>query len=71
MSTHIKIERVCLYCSHKFIAKTTTTKYCSHRCNQRHYKLLKKEEKIKKVNQIAKNSNALLNLLANENQLKC
>lgn len=50
MSSNIKIERVCQYCKHKFIAKRTTTKYCSHVCNQRHYKQLAKGEKIKKSN---------------------
>ena len=46
MSSNILIERVCIYCNSKFIAKTTKTKYCSHRCNQRHYKQLDKEEKV-------------------------
>lgn len=46
MSSNIQVERVCLYCNCKFIARTTKTKYCSHRCNSRHYKQLAKEEKI-------------------------
>jgi len=46
MSSNILIERVCIYCNSKFIAKTTKTKYCSHRCNQKHYKQLDKQEKI-------------------------
>jgi len=29
-----------------FIAKTLKTKYCSHKCNQRHYKQRKRQEKI-------------------------
>lgn len=46
MSTNIQIKKTCEYCSEEFIARTTKTRYCSHRCNQRHYKQLKREEKI-------------------------
>ncbi|MBN8862600.1 MAG: helix-turn-helix domain-containing protein [Sphingobacteriales bacterium] len=46
MSSGIQVERVCLYCNCKFIARTTKTRYCSHRCNSRHYKQVVKEEKI-------------------------
>ena len=46
MSSNILIERVCIYCKSKFLAKTTKTKYCSHKCNQRHYKQLDKQEKV-------------------------
>ena len=46
MCSNIHVERVCLYCNCKFIARTTKTKYCSHRCNSRHNKKLAKEEKI-------------------------
>lgn len=50
MSSNIQVERICLYCNSKFIARTTKTKYCSHRCNSRHYKQLAKEEKIAVLN---------------------
>jgi len=46
MSSNIQVARVCLFCNCKFIARTTKTRYCSHRCNSRHYKQLAKEEKI-------------------------
>lgn len=46
MSSNIQVERVCLFCNCKFIARTTKTRYCSHRCNSRHYKQSVKEEKI-------------------------
>lgn len=46
MSSNIEIEKTCLYCKSNFIAKTLTTKYCSHKCNQRDYKKRKREEKI-------------------------
>lgn len=50
MSSNIQVERVCLYCNCKFIARTTKTRYCSHRCNSRHYKQIVKEEKIEASN---------------------
>ena len=50
MSSKIEIKRICLYCNDEFTAKTTVTRYCSHRCNQRHYKVRVKEQKIKKSN---------------------
>ena len=40
------IDRICKHCSIKFTAKTTVTKYCSHKCSQRAYKKRKREEKI-------------------------
>lgn len=45
MSTNIKVKRVCENCGNEFTARTTTTKYCSHTCNCRHYK--KKEKELK------------------------
>lgn len=38
MSSNIRINRIFGYCHQKFVAKTLTTKYCSHTCNQRDYK---------------------------------
>lgn len=38
MSSNIKIKKFCEHCGAEFIAKTTVTKYCCHRCNQRAYK---------------------------------
>lgn len=43
----MEVKKHCLYCGKVFTAKRTTTKYCSHICNSRHYKQLKREEKIK------------------------
>lgn len=51
MSSNIQIRKTCEYCQQEFIAKTTKTRYCSHRCNQRHYKQLKREEKIQTAEQ--------------------
>lgn len=44
------IQKICIYCKRSFLAQKTTTRYCSHLCNQRHYKELKKQEKIKASN---------------------
>lgn len=46
MSSNLKIVRKCEFCSNDFTAKTLQTRYCSHKCNSRHYKVLKREEKI-------------------------
>ena len=46
MSTNIKLKKVCEFCGEHFIAKTTVTRYCSHKCNSRHYKQRKREEKL-------------------------
>ncbi|BAX82343.1 helix-turn-helix domain-containing protein [Labilibaculum antarcticum] len=46
MSSNLQIKKVCAWCEKPFVAKTTTTKYCSHICNSRAYKAQKKKEKI-------------------------
>jgi len=46
MSSNIKVNRICEYCKKNFIAKTTRTRYCSHLCNSRDYKLRLKNIKI-------------------------
>ena len=35
-----------MFCKKNFTAKTTTTKYCSHSCNNRHYKQCVRDKKI-------------------------
>ncbi|WP_372750967.1 helix-turn-helix domain-containing protein [Labilibaculum sp.] len=47
MSSNLRIKKICDWCGKSFIAKTTTTKYCSHLCNSRAYKAIKKKEKVK------------------------
>ena len=49
MSTNIKVSKICEYCGESFVAKTTVTRYCSHKCNSRHYKQRKRAEKLGKV----------------------
>ena len=46
MSSNIRIKKTCEYCDKEFVARTTRTRYCSHNCNRKHYKQLKREEKI-------------------------
>ncbi|THD66830.1 DNA-binding protein [Robertkochia marina] len=46
MATKIEVTRICEYCGEEFKAKTTVTRYCSHRCNQRAYKKKEREKKI-------------------------
>lgn len=49
MSSNIKINKVCENCSEVFIAKTTKTRYCSHKCNSTHYKIKAREAKLNEV----------------------
>ena len=49
MSSKKSFIKTCEYCKNEFEAKTLYTRYCSHKCNSRHYKILKRLEKIKKV----------------------
>ena len=53
MSSNIRIEKTCIFCSNTFIAKTTRTKYCSHTCNRKHYKKVARTNKIKSATQNA------------------
>ncbi|WP_083642404.1 helix-turn-helix domain-containing protein [Christiangramia flava] len=48
MSSKIEVQRICQYCKKEFTARTTVTKYCSHKCNQRAYKAKKRSEKVEK-----------------------
>lgn len=67
MSSNIRIESNCDFCGKKFIAKTLKTRYCSHTCNSRDYKMklknktLKGEVKNRKESEISKDLEALKN----------
>ncbi len=50
MSSNIKVQRICQYCGKEFTARTTVTKYCSHRCASRANKEKKRAEKVQKSN---------------------
>lgn len=51
MSSNIEIKKKCSWCGNEFIARKTTTEYCSHRCSNLAYKAKKRKEKIKTVEQ--------------------
>ena len=61
MSSNIRIERVCQFCKQTFVAKTFSTKYCSHNCNSKDYKKKLKEERISKINTEVRIEKALRN----------
>jgi excisionase family DNA binding protein len=46
MSSNFSIKKVCEQCGNEFIARRLTTKYCSLKCNSKHYKILKRQEEI-------------------------
>lgn len=46
MSSKIQVPKICRHCGQTFIAKTTVTKFCSHKCSQRNYKKRAKEAKV-------------------------
>jgi excisionase family DNA binding protein len=48
MSSNMSIEKVCDFCQCKYIAKKTTTHYCTLKCASRAYKKRAREEKIVK-----------------------
>lgn len=50
MSSNIKVQRICQYCNNEFTARTTTTLYCSHRCNGAAYKTKIRNDKIEQSN---------------------
>jgi excisionase family DNA binding protein len=50
MSSNIKIQRICQHCGNEFTARTTTTLYCSHRCNSAAYKAKQRAGKVGQSN---------------------
>lgn len=50
MSSKIEVQRICQHCEQEFTARTTVTKYCSHKCSQRAYKARKRNDKVKLSN---------------------
>ena len=54
MSSSIRLKKICEQCEKVFIAKTTKTRFCSHRCNSTAYKLKIKQKKIGQSNENAK-----------------
>lgn len=54
MSSNIEVKRICQYCGAEFTARTTVTKYCSHRCANLAYKAKKRAEKVQKSDTVTK-----------------
>ncbi|CAN5486639.1 hypothetical protein BH09BAC3_BH09BAC3_36570 [soil metagenome] len=50
MSSNIKVQRVCQHCGNEFTARTTTTLYCSPRCNSAAYKAKTRAVKVELSN---------------------
>lgn len=50
MSSNIEVQRVCQFCGAEFTAKTTVTKYCSHRCSSLAHKQRRREQKVEATN---------------------
>lgn len=50
MSSNIKVQRICQHCGTEFTARTTVTKYCSHRCGSLANKAKKRAEKVQQSN---------------------
>ena len=50
MSSNIEVQRVCESCGNIFKARTTTTRFCSHKCNSKFNKLNIKNQKIESSN---------------------
>ena len=50
MSSNIKIQRICQHCTNEFTARTTTTLYCSSRCNSAAYKAKQRTGKVEQSN---------------------
>jgi len=51
MSSNIKVQKICQYCGKEFTAKTTVTKYCSHKCASAAYKARKRMGKMEVSNE--------------------
>lgn len=50
MSSNIKVQRICQHCGMEFTARTTVTKYCSHRCGSAANKVKARNKKIQLSN---------------------
>jgi excisionase family DNA binding protein len=54
MSSNFTVDKICEHCKNVFSARTIKTRYCSHLCNSRNYKFLKRQKKIKVVEEETK-----------------
>lgn len=50
MSSNIEVQRICQHCGKEFTARTTITRYCSHRCNSAALKAKARAGKVEESN---------------------
>lgn len=50
MSSNIQVQRICQHCGNEFTARTTSTLYCSRRCNSVAYKQKVRTGKVEQSN---------------------
>lgn len=50
MSSNIQIQKICELCGTEFTARTTVTRFCSHKCSSRAHKERIRQQKIQKSN---------------------
>lgn len=50
MSSNIRVQRICQHCGSEFTARTTTTLYCTHRCNSAAYKAKQRAGRVEQSN---------------------
>ena len=51
MSSNIEITKTCRWCGKEFIARKTSTEYCSHRCSGLAYKERKRQKKLQEFHE--------------------
>jgi excisionase family DNA binding protein len=50
MSSNIKVQRICQHCGNEFTARTTVTRFCSHRCASAAHKQKVRAGKVEQSN---------------------
>ena len=60
MSSNLELKRICQHCGKNFIAKKTSTKFCSLPCGQRNYKVRQRMNKIETLNRRVKTTTLLI-----------
>ena len=49
MSSNIRLQRTCYYCSNTFTARTIATKFCTSLCSKMAYKTRLRDEKFRRI----------------------
>ena len=68
MSSNIEVTKVCELCGALFVARKTTTRFCSHRCSSAAYKARKRDKLVGRMKE--KTEQELLNLRLAKVQVK-